>query len=212
MALKKCVFVVATPGWQTAMCDITLPNLKAYADRLRADFRVITERKFPDWPVVCEKQQIYELGREYDWNISIDADMLVHPHIDDFTEWHPASNVGNWWYYDIRHFFHVESDSYFIRDGRYYGIVECLVATSKHTHDLWEPLPGTFEEWKKVFKHPEHWRMGEYTLSRNLAKYGLKISGMLRRGNTMFHINNTSDKIERPEDVALAKLREWGVR
>lgn len=212
MALKKCVFVVATPGWQSAMCDLTLPNLKVYADRIKADFHVITERKFPDWPVVCEKQQIHELGKDYDWNISIDADMLVHPNIDDFTTWHPPTTVGNWWYYDIRHFFRAEEDRFFVRDGRFYGIVECLVATSPLTHELWEPLPGTFKDWEPVFKAPEYWRMGEYTLSRNLAKYGLKISGMLQRGANMFHINKTSDKIERPEDIALAKLREWGVR
>ena len=212
MALKKCVYVVATPGWQPALCDITLPNLKAYADRLHADFCVLTERRFPDWPVVCEKQQIYELGKHYDWNISIDADMLVHPDIDDFTAWHPATHVGNWWFYDIRHFFHAESDPYFIRDDRYYGIVECLVATSRFTHDLWEPLPGRFEDYKHVMKDPNQWRIGEYTLSRNLAKYGLKISGMLRRGANMYHINHTSDAVERPEDLALAKLKEWGVR
>lgn len=212
MALKKCVYVVATPGWQTEMCELTLPNLKAYADRLKADFRVITERKFPEWPVVCEKQQIYELGADYDWNISIDADMLVHPGIDDFTEWHPQANVGNWWFYDIRHFFHVEKDAYFVRDERYYGLVECLVATSRLTHDLWQPLPGTFSDWMKVFKEPEYWRMGEYNLSRNLAKYGLKISGMLRKGANMYHINKTSEKVERPEELALAKLREWGLR
>jgi hypothetical protein len=53
--------------------------------------------------------------------------------------------------------------------------------------------------------------MGEYCLSHNLAKYGLKISGILRRGDNMFHINHTSGSVERPEVVARAKLKEWGV-
>jgi len=212
MAIRKCVYVVATPGWQEAMCDLTLPNLKQYADRLRADFRVIKDRKFLEWPVVCEKQQIHELGKDYDWNISVDADMLVHPQIEDFTEWHPETHVGNWWYYDIRDFFHAERDIYFSRDGRYYGIVECLVATSRYTHELWEPLPGSFADYKSQFKDPNYWRMGEYTLSRNMARYGLKISGMLRRGSNMFHINQTSGSVAKPEDLALAKLREWGLR
>jgi hypothetical protein len=210
MALKKCVYVVATPGYQPEMCAITLPNLKQYADRLKADFRIITERKFPEWPVVCEKQQIHELGTDYDWNISIDADMLVHPAIDDFTEWHPPTHVGNWWYYDMRHYFDVEQHPYFARDGRFYGIVECLVASSKYTHQLWEPLSGHFDDYKSVFKDHNYWRMGEYCLSHNLAKYGLKISGMLRRGDNMFHINHTSGSVERPEVVARAKLKEWG--
>lgn len=104
-------------GKQPCAISLTLPNLKAYADRLKADFHVISERKFQDWPVVCEKQQIYELGKDYDWNISIDADMLVHPQIDDFTSWHPVGNVGNWWYFNASNYFHVENDSYFICDG-----------------------------------------------------------------------------------------------
>jgi hypothetical protein len=212
MALKKCVYVVATPGWQQAMCDITLPNLKAYADRIGADFCLISERKFPDYPPEYEKHQIYELGKDYDWNISIDADMLVRPDIDDFTEWHPPEHVGNWWFYDLRAVIHAEEDPYFARDGRFYGIVECLVATSKLTHDLWEPLPGKFEDYFGVFKDGYTRRISEYNLSRNLAKYGLKVSGILRDGANFFHINNTTDSIHSPADVAVAKLKEWGVR
>jgi hypothetical protein len=212
MPIKKCVYVVATPGWQSAMCDITLPNLKAYADRIRADFRLITERKYPEWPAEYEKHQIHELGRDYDWNISMDADMLVRPDIDDFTSWHPPHYVGNWWFYDIRAVIDVEKDAYFSRDGRYYGLVECLIATSKFTHELWEPLPGKFEDYRPVFKDGYTRRISEYNLSRNLAKYGLKISGIMRKREDFFHINLTTDDIRKPEDVALAKLKEWGVR
>ena len=54
--------------------------------------------------------------------------------------------------------------------------------------------------------------ISEYNLSRNLAKYGLKISGIMRKRDDFFHINITTDDIRKPEDVAIAKLKEWGVR
>lgn len=212
MPIKKCIYVVATPGWQTAMCELTLPNLKAYADKLRADFRIISERKFPGFPPEYEKHQIYELGQEYDWNISLDADMLIRPDIDDFTSWHPPYYVGNWWFYDLRAVFDIDIEPYFRRDGRYYGLVECLVATTPYTHDLWEPLPGKFDDWTKMFTDGYTRRISEFNLSRNLAKYGLKISGIMRRKEDFFHINLTTDDIRRPEEVALAKLKEWGVK
>jgi endo-1,4-beta-D-glucanase Y len=86
------------------------------------------------------------------------------------------------------------------------------VATSQYTHELWEPLPGTFEDYHGVFLDGYTRRISEYNLSRNLAKYGLKISGIMRRKEDFYHINLTTDDIRKPEDVAIAKLKEWGVR
>ena len=65
---------------------------------------------------------------------------------------------------------------------------------------------------RPVFKDGYTRRISEYNLSRNLAKYGLKISGIMRKRDDFFHINITTDDIRKPEDVAIAKLKEWGVR
>jgi hypothetical protein len=210
MAVKKCIHVVATEGYEPEMCAITLPNLKAYADKIGADFNVITKRKRFDWPIVCEKQQIYEIGRDYDWNISVDADMLIRPSMGDFTEWHPPTNVGNWWYFQASKVFDTLNNKYFIKDGRDYGIVECFVVTTKHTHDLWEPLPGSFDDYKHLFLDKLYWRAGEYCLSHNLAKYSLNVSGILKDTYDLYHINATSEKVTDSAQLAYNKLKEWG--
>ncbi len=211
MALKKCVFVLATPEYQPEMCSYTLPNLKAYADRLQADFVRIQERRFPDFPINYERMQIYELGKGYDWCINIDADFLIHPMIEDFTEWLPANTVGNWWYSKASNFFNVDRNIYFERDGRDYGIVDCLLATSKLTHDLWEPLPGPCSEYADICLHNGERRISEFCLSQNAAKYGLKIAGMLRTPEYAQHINCTTEEQGNPADIAREKLRSWGL-
>ena len=35
--------------------------MKFYADKIEADFVVIKGAKKPDWPIACEKMQIYDL-------------------------------------------------------------------------------------------------------------------------------------------------------
>jgi hypothetical protein len=211
MAIKKCIHVVATPDYKPEMCALTLPNLKAYADRIRADFNLIQDRAKPGWPVVCEKQRIYDIGRAYDWNFSIDADVLLHPNVADITERHPPTHVGNWWFYKISDAFDVSRDKYFARDGRMYGLVESLVVTTRYTHDLWEPLPGPFEMYSSLFQGHNYWRAGEYCLSRNIAKYGLHVSGVFVAGEEFFHISTTTKDIVRPEELAFNKLRSWGL-
>jgi hypothetical protein len=211
MATKKCIHVVATPDYQPEMCSLTIPNLKAYADKIKADFNLIQDRAKPSWPVVCEKQRIYEIGRSYDWNFSIDADILIHPSTADITLRHPPTKVGNWWYYDIAKAFDISQDKYFRRDGRHYGIVESFVVTTRHTHDLWEPLPGAFEDYAPMFEGANYWRTGEYCLSRNMAKYGLEIMGIFDEGDDFFHVNTTSKEVQRPEEIAFATLRNWGL-
>lgn len=203
--------MVATPEYQPEMCALTLPHLKAYADSIGADFNLMQDRQRPDWPVVCEKQRIYDVGRHYDWNFSIDADILLHPKLGDITQRHPPTKVGNWWFFNLSDAFDISKDKYFVRDGRKYGIVESFVVTTRHTHQLWEPLPGEFKDYAGVIGDGNHWRTGEFCLSRNLAKYGLHICGAFRDSSEVFHVNTTSGQVAKPAELAFNKLREWGL-
>lgn len=209
---NRAVFVLATPDYEPKLCEITFPLLKRYADKLRADFVRIETRKFPNYPITYERFQIHELGRGNQWNLCIDPDILVHPDIDDFTAWLPMDTVGNMSFFDARAFFNISENPIFQNDGRFYGIVDCMIATSRLTHDLWEPLGLSYEELEHYLKEPEDpRRVSELALSYNLAKYELKVGGIIQEPVRVHHIGVTSEQVASPVDEARRVLRAWGL-
>ena len=62
--LKKTVFTLNIDGYAPEVTELTYPLMKHYAAKIGADFHIIKERKFPDWPPVYEKMQIYQLAQE----------------------------------------------------------------------------------------------------------------------------------------------------
>ena len=211
MPRKKCVYVLLIADWQKSLARITLPLIESFASRMDADLVTITERKFPDWPLVYEKHQVFELGKSYEWNIYVDVDVLLHPALEDFTTWHPSSHVGNWWYRDVRNVFDPSTVPAFAQDGRYYGIIDCFVVTSQATHNLWKPLPGGFEDYRGLFRTPDHWTTVIYSLSRNLAENGYPIGGVLRNNSHMVLLEHQHEGHGSVEERAITKMKEWGI-
>jgi hypothetical protein len=186
--IKKTIFTLNVDNYAPEICALTYPRIQKYAEKIGADFHIISERKYPDMPPVYEKLQIKELGKKMgnDWNIYIDSDALVHPETIDFTELinkdtvlHNGSDMASirWTY-----------DEYFKRDGRNIGSCNWLTIASDWCLDLWTPLDIPFEEALKNI-HPivnelatgvnaEH-LIDDYTLSRNIAKYGLKFKTIM---------------------------------
>ena len=181
--IKKTLYTLNIGDYAPEIRALTFPLLRGWADKIGADFHVIEERKFPDWPIVYEKLQIYELGQGNDWNIFADADTLVHPEMFDVTEHigkdtvcHNGSDMANirWKY-----------DGYFRRDGRNIGSCNWFTVASDWCLDLWRPLEDlTFQEalgnirptvgeTTSGFCSKEH-LIDDYTLSRNIARFGLK--------------------------------------
>lgn len=187
--MKKCVWTLNVDGYAPEITKITYPLLQAWAHKIGADFRVISERKFPDWPPVYEKLQLHELGREYEWNIYIDSDALVHPDMLDPSEFikkdtvmhNGADMANNRWRYD----------HYFRRDGRHIGSCNWFTVASEWCLDLWTPLQDlTFKQAvQNIFPiqaevasgviTPDH-LIDDYALSRNIARFGLKFTTLIR--------------------------------
>jgi len=182
--MKKTIYTLNINDYAPEICEITYPLIQKWADKIGAEFVVIRDRKFPEYPVVYEKLQIYTLAKERgdDWIIFIDSDTLVHPDMFDPTEHLPMDTVmhhgedfaNNRWKYD----------NYFRRDGRNIGSCNWLAVASKWCLDLWKPLDDlTLEEAilnifptqieKNTVIESSH-LIDDYTLSRNIAKYGLK--------------------------------------
>lgn len=195
--MKKTLFTLNVNGFAPEVTALTFPLLKHYANKIGADFHVISERKFPDYPVTYEKLQIHDLGRQMknDWNIFIDADALIHPETPDWTEFlkkdtvaHNGSDMANLrWRYD----------NYFRRDGRNIGSCNWFALASDWCIDLWQPLDITIAEaldniyptveelnpmhlngQNKGIIESEH-LIDDYTLSRNIAKYGFKFKALM---------------------------------
>ena len=183
--VKKTIFTLNVDGYAPEITALTYPLIEAYAEKIGADLHVISERKFPEWPVTYEKLQIYQLAQEMenDWNIYIDSDTLVHPDTQDLTLLLPRDTVAhfgrdhapNRW----------RSDRYFQRDGRNFGTGNWLTVASDLCVDLWRPLDDLTPEQAidNIFPTVAERRSGvvsrdhlidDYTLSRNIARFGLK--------------------------------------
>ncbi len=193
--IKKAIYTLCVDGYDEAITNLTFPLINAYAKKIQADFFIISERKYPDYPAVYEKLQIYNLGKDNDWNIYIDADALIHPDLMDLTSLlhkntvahHGSDFASQRWVYD----------RYFLRDGRHIGSGNWFTIASDWCIDLWHPLDDlsleqavrnihpTVQERMSGVIDPSH-LLDDYVLSRNIAKYGLKfrtIRGLLQEIN-----------------------------
>ena len=181
-SVRKTLYTLSINDYAPDITEMTFPLMKRWAHKIGAEFQIITERKFPHLPIPMEKLQIHELGKENDWSIFLDADCCVHPdmfdptnHLRSDTVAHYANDMaGHRWRYD----------KYFRRDGRHIGSCNWCAIAPKDCHDLWHPLDLTYEEAvANIFPvqvervsgclETDH-LLDDYTLSRNIAKFGLK--------------------------------------
>lgn len=82
----KNLVVTLDINYPKEITDITYPCMKEYAENINADFKIINERKNPELPVPMEKFQLYNLCKDYDWVIFLDADCLINPDTFNFTK------------------------------------------------------------------------------------------------------------------------------
>lgn len=180
--MSKTIYTLNIDNYEPEITALTYPYIEKWAKKIGADFKIITDRKFPKWPVTYEKLQIHELGKDSEWNIYIDSDALVHPDMFDITELMPKDTVlhrgadfaPNRWKYD----------NYFRRDGRNIGSGNWLTVASDWCLDLWRPFDDLTPEQavNNIYPiqaelnsviTPDH-LIDDYALSRNIARFGLK--------------------------------------
>ena len=184
--LKKMIYLLNVGNYAPEINELTRPLIFHYAQKIGAEVFEITDRKFPDWPPVYEKLQIYELAQEHgnDWNIYIDSDALIHPDLMDMTAYMTKDTVAHWGHDVAENRW--QTDRYFWRDGRHIGSCNWFTIGSDWCIELWKPLEDmTFEEAKtKIWPIVQELKsvitadhlIDDYTLSRNVAKYGLKFT------------------------------------
>jgi hypothetical protein len=161
--------------------NITYPYMREYAKKIGAEFIIISKRKFPHLSANMEKFQLYEISKDYDWTIFIDADALVHPNCPDLTEIYRKDYVvfNRCDYYPFR----FKHNNYVRRDGRNLGATTWICAFSDWNRHLWKPHedPNQFldqinpMDLEKNFGYTSSHILDDYIVSRNIAKYGLKV-------------------------------------
>lgn len=189
--VRKIVYTLNIGEYAPEICSLTYPLIDHWAKKIGAHFHVIKERKFPQWPIVYEKLQIHELAKQHgvDWAIYLDSDALVHPdffdpteHLSKDTVCHNGTDMANirWKY-----------DNYFRRDGRHIGSCNWCAIASDWCLDLWRPsddltpaeaeknISPTMGERLCGLIPPSH-LIDDYTLSRNIARFGLKCTTLIK--------------------------------
>ena len=227
--IKRQIYLLNIDNYAPKVTELTYQLIKHYAEKIAADIYQITERKFPGWPPVYEKTQIYELAQQIgaDWTIYIDSDTLIHPDCFDFTSHMTKDQVAHngkdmathrWKY-----------DRFFLRDGRHIGSCNWWAIASDLNIELWKPLDDLTLEEALSRIHPVVSELNgcceashlidDFTLSRNIAKYGLhhttlidicKKAGYDQGNGFLWHAYNIA------EDLKLQKMKEvltaWGVK
>ena len=187
--MKKILHVLNINDFFPELFALTYPTIKAYADRTGFVINLITERKFPDYPINYEKMQVYEDGKNAEVNILCDADMLIHPEFPEVTKFLKRDSIAFNDNYNISMKYQVDKIRYFMRDGRDVGIATNFVVSSDWTHDVWEPLSLSQKDIEDLAKKENTDTGGadgrgwghyadEFALSYNMAKYGLKYTGV----------------------------------
>lgn len=226
--MTKTIFTLSVNGYAKEITDITYPYIKRYAKRIGAEFVNITERKFPDYPVVYEKFQVYQLAKEMknDWNIYIDSDTLIHPETIDFTE-HLSKDTVCQNGHDMGQI-RWKPDNYFRRDGRWIGTCNWFTLFSDWCIDMYHPLEDmsiaraienctpTVGELNCGLIDKLH-LVDDYIISRNVARYGLKYMTIqellpkigLPNANFFYHEYTipTEEKVKRLKKVII----DWGL-
>lgn len=177
--MKKVLYTLNIGNYEPSITKLTYPYIEKYADKIGAEFQIITKRKFPDKNITYEKMQLYELSQDNDWSYFVDSDAVIHPDTPDYAL---LTNKNTVIYGDIEFAaYRWKYDKYFIRDGRHFQSCNWFVIWSNLCSDLWEiPKDITYEQavssiymrhLEKLYgAKPEH-VIDEYFTSRNLAKY-----------------------------------------
>lgn len=218
MRRSKVIYTLNIGNYAPDICAVTYPFIQRYADKIGAEFKQITERKYPEWPVTFEKLQLYQLSEPYEWTYYIDSDALVHPDFMDVTNHITVDTVCQNAKDVASHRF--KYDEYFLRDSRHIGSCNWFTVAGYMCRDLWhypdDLTPAQAEA--NIFPTrseienavtPGH-LIDDYMLSYNIARYGLKyrtVAGILEelgygKGGFVYHCYGP------PEEEKLAQMKK----
>lgn len=183
--MKTAVITVCIGKKYEDLSRLTHPTLKAYADRIGADFIVIDKRMFPDTvPIGYEKLQFQNYLDTYDRMIQMDTDLIVRSDTPSLFNVVPygefaAFNEGEWIPLRLREFqegikaFGLSAPNF---DKQYYN-TGVMVFDRTHRHLFDQPHEFISHYYEQTW------------LNIQLARYGFKIKGLGCQFNRMTHMD-----------------------
>jgi lipopolysaccharide biosynthesis glycosyltransferase len=92
LVLTICIPSESLGNLYNKIIQLTHATIKAYADKIGSDFKVITEQKgkYPHY----EKFQIYQLFDQYDRIIYVDSDVLIKSNCPNLVELFNDDEIG----------------------------------------------------------------------------------------------------------------------
>ena len=228
--MKKQVITLNINDYCPTLTKLTLPTIRRYAAKIGAEYKVIKEEKIkldPKSGHGGEKFQLYELTKDYDWTIYIDADALVSPDTPDWTEMIGKNQVlfhGNDMF--LTRF---RATKYTRRTGALQGACTWFTAHSDWCADLWHPPDFNDISWEECMDcispiiaelgtgHclKEH-LIDDFIVTQNIHRYGLNVKNVLNDllpkcpGNYLWHIYNC-DEIKKVHDCREV-IKQWGIK
>ena len=91
---KNLVLTLALGSAYQELATLTHPAIKAYADKIDADFMVISERKISKTTAHWEKFQIFDLLNDYERILYIDTDIIVRDDTPNMFDMVPNNQLG----------------------------------------------------------------------------------------------------------------------
>lgn len=186
MSNKIALVTLNIGNFEPELTAITYPRFKAWAHKIGADFIEITEKRINGPTTICEKFQIPEVSKNYEWTYFLDADALISVNT---PPWHEMVGRDTVLFNGTDFFMRWQMDHYF-RRHREWQKSACTwnVVCSEWTRDdLWRvPEEGweaaiekitvlTIENLKSAAS-----LLDDYLLSRNIARYGLHVETIIK--------------------------------
>lgn len=92
--MKTLVLTIAMGEYHQKMAEITHPLIKSYAEKIGADFKVISEQKISETTPHWEKFQIYDFSKTYDHILFLDTDIIVRNDCPNLFELVSHEKIG----------------------------------------------------------------------------------------------------------------------
>jgi hypothetical protein len=213
--MKKLLVTLNIGDYDRDITSLTFPRMQEYAKNIGADFHIITERKFPDFPLMLEEFQMYEFSQTYDWIIFLDGDCLINPRAVDLTTLVKEDRVIIAKYNPPTHHFHPENI-----EGQYnfkYYAPFFFLVFHKNSRNCVKPYENPFDYYEYINLNSTHPEMktymeirthltekeikdtliDEFLLTLNLHRYNIKTASLVEDFPELSVISHTSDSKEK---------------